>query len=347
MKEAVVLLIAVAMTLSTVALADTQKNETTMDLNTTNQGSGVGAIGNVVWDNGMQYEGLAAAQYDAVNQFDSFQADDFHFEEPTEVCDVHWIGGYWQEGAPGAFDWCISFYFDDGSGTAPAGTPYAPTYAGPFCYTDSQVTKVLLEEWYYEMSVDLPENIPFYPCEKYWISIWGVGQVFPQSGWGYHSDQILLHPAVWGSAYFGFPFWTDGYDVLGFDHDMCFQLTTKGDPEPPTPPVIDGPPCGHVGVEYTYTFHSDDPNGDMVTYHIDWGDGSTDTIGPVPPCTPVPVTHTYTSQGTYTISAYAEDTGGLTSPVSTYQVKMPRDKAISNFPILYHLIQILLQRLGL
>jgi hypothetical protein len=352
LKGATVLLIAAAMVFSTVALADTQIKQDQITLNTSEEGSGVGARGAIVWDNFMNYDGLAAAQYDVGIAFDTFQADDFHFEEPTEVCDVHWIAGYWGTNyQQGAFDYAISFYVDDGSGTAPLGHPFTPSYAGPFQYTWAQCNPIFIDDTgssiYYECSVDLPENIPFEPCVKYWISIWGIGAYPPQSGWGYHQDPILIQPAVWGSDYFGFVFWTPGFDVLGHDFDMCFQLTTKEDPLPPTPPVIDGPPCGHVGTNYTYTFHSDDPNGDMVRYHIDWGDGSPpETTGWHPPCTPVSVTHTYTTQGTFTISAYAEDATGLTSPVSTYVVEMPRDKAI-NFPFLYYLFQMLLQRLGL
>jgi uncharacterized repeat protein (TIGR01451 family) len=117
--------------------------------------------------------------------------------------------------------------YDDGSGEAPDSHPQTPSLAGPFCYAWADINKEELEPGYYEMWVDLPENLMMYACEKYWISIWGVGQYPPQSGWGYHSDPILLQPAVWGSNYFGLTFWTPGYDVLGFDHDMCFQLTSK------------------------------------------------------------------------------------------------------------------------
>ena len=56
----------------------------------------------VVWDNGMNYEGLFAAQYDDAS-FDPLPADDFIFESPTLVNDVHWLGGYWN-GYPAPFD---------------------------------------------------------------------------------------------------------------------------------------------------------------------------------------------------------------------------------------------------
>ena len=49
--------------------------------------------------------------------------------------------------------------------------------------------------------------------------------------------------------------------------------------ETPYAPDIDGPPRGNAGTEYEYKFNADDPNGDNVKYHIDWGDGNTETTG--------------------------------------------------------------------
>jgi hypothetical protein len=230
LKGAVVLLIAVAMVFSTVAIADTQ-TEGTIELSTNHSGSANGATRGIVWDNGLDYDvGLMAAQNDEAYPFSCYEADDFHFEEDTEVQDVHWVGGYWN-GAPAEFDWCISFYMDDGSGQAPAGMPYQPTFAGPYCFAWDEMQIEELEYGYYEFGVDLPEVLTFTGCEKYWISIWGYGVYPPQSGWGAHYD-VQLAPCVWGSDFFGYPFWTAGYDVQGFDHDMCFQLTGPSPCEP-------------------------------------------------------------------------------------------------------------------
>jgi hypothetical protein len=207
------------------------KNENILLTHIESSGSGNGAKGPVVWDNGMNYDNLGAAQWDNVLLFDAHLADDFHFEDITFVADVHWIGGYFG-GDPEEFDWCISFYLDDGTGTAPAGVPYNPSYAGPFCYIWEQITKEEIAPGTYEMSVDLPYGIPFDPCIKYWISIWGVGQYPPQSGWGIHETPIILHQSVFGSTYFSWPFWTDSELVFGFQKDCAFQLTAETIPEP-------------------------------------------------------------------------------------------------------------------
>jgi hypothetical protein len=239
LKGAFVLIVAAVLVFSTTAVtADTQKPELTLMNEPEPQ-----QLGTVVWDNGMNYDNLLAAQWDSTIQFDAHPADDFHFDEVTEVCDVHWIGGYWN-GDPAEFDWCISFYYDDGTGNAPMGTPYSPSYLGPFCFTWEEIEKEELEPGYYEMSVDLPENYIFEACVKYWISIWGVGVVPPQSGWGAHFDPIKLHQCVFGSVYFGFPFWVDGEQVFGEIYDCAFQLTTKEE----DPPLI----CCDPGVMQWY-----------------------------------------------------------------------------------------------
>jgi hypothetical protein len=159
------------------------------------------------------------------------------FDQDTEVCDVHWVGGYWNGAEYNTvhYDWEIIFYYDDGTGNKPGGI-----FLGPFLYDSTQYTETLLEELpadqriYYEISVDLPENYMFYADHKYWISIQGIGPIPPQSGWGYHLDPVTLHEAVFRSEYFGHIDWTDWsiVDPDGGPRDMCFQLTTKQTCEP-------------------------------------------------------------------------------------------------------------------
>jgi len=96
--------------------------------------------------------------------------------------------------------------------------------------------------------------------------------------------------------------------------------------EPPDAPIIDGPIIGDPGKEIEYKFNSDDPDNDDVKYYIDWGDDTTDVTDFNPSGTDVTVSHTWESSGKYSITAYAEDEYGLTSPTSTFQVIMPKDK---------------------
>ncbi len=114
-----------------------------------------------------------------------------------------------------------------------------------------------------------------------------------------------------------------------------WSFTTEEVPnEAPTAPDIDGPDSGKAGVELCWTFHSDDPNGDQVLYYIDWGDGSSDETALSEPCTPVEVCHTYEEDGTYTITASAEDEKGLQGDESTFEITIPRGRAVFHSIIL-------------
>ena len=231
LKGAVVLLIAIAMVFSSVAIADTQtkQDQITLTSGDGSSGEGTGARGSIVWDNGMDYDGLGASQEDTLYPLSFMCADDFQFEEDTEVCDVHWVGGYWNDVTYNQvhWPWMITFYNDDGSGERPG-----DVYLGPFTFDSTQYTETLITDTgtsiYYEFSVDLPENYLFPAGYKFWIVIQGVGFFPPQSGWGLHQDPITLHEAVFKGELLGFPDWTDTFDVFGYSADMCFQLTTKG-----------------------------------------------------------------------------------------------------------------------
>ncbi len=334
-----VLLLAVAMILSAVAVtADTEEqvpNTYCVDAS----GSVPATIGPIVWDNGMEYYLMAAAQYEPTYGELGTPADDFHFDEATEVADIHWIGGYWNtDYQNGAFDWAITFYNDWGNGEAPG-----EVYAGPFIIDWDDIGKELLEDTgtsiYYKLSADLPEIVTFPACEKFWVSIRGEGVFPPQSGTCLQLS-VQLHMAVWKSEYFGVPDWLDT-DLQWPEYgpmDMCFQLTGPMGPVAPTPPIIDGPRTGVPGTEYCWTFHSSDENGDQVKYFIDWGDGTTDETELNEPCTPVEVCHTYAEEGTFTITAYAEDATGETSGSSTFDVEIPRARFVSH-PLLLRVFE--------
>ena len=83
---------------------------------------------------------------------------------------------------------------------------------------------------------------------------------------------------------------------------------------PPSIPQIRGPTTGKVGEELTFYFVSTDPDGDQITYTINWGnrvisielkssDSGEEYIK----------TYNYTSAGTYKITASARDTHGASS----------------------------------
>ena len=109
----------------------------------------------------------------------------------------------------------------------------------------------------------------------------------------------------------------------------AISITTIAN-DPPIVPDIEGPASGKPGVEYTYGFCSEDPDGDDMFYCIDWGDGSGEVcIGPFSSGICATADHTWSEQGTYIIKAKAKDIHDAESEWATKEVKMSKNKRAS------------------
>ena len=103
-------------------------------------------------------------------------------------------------------------------------------------------------------------------------------------------------------------------------------IVTSGNNLPPNKPTIDGPSSGKAGTIYNYTAVTTDPNGDMISYFFDWGDGTnTGWLAFIPSGTIEHQSHSWATKGTYTVSVKARDPSLAESPVATLSVKMPVD----------------------
>ena len=182
----------------------------------------------------MDAEYLVRAHWNENPPIDAYPADDFEFEEDTEVFDVHWVGGYWGPNyQQGDFNWTIIFYEDRGDENAPGNI-----LAGPFDYTWDECNPDFIVDSgsiiYYELSVNLPYYLTFPGETKYWLCIYAIGDEKPWSGWGIHEVPRKLHEGVIKSDYFGYPDWTDiSSTSVAYSADLCFQLTTVVDFLPP------------------------------------------------------------------------------------------------------------------
>jgi hypothetical protein len=120
---------------------------------------------------------------------------------------------------------------------------------------------------------------------------------------------------------------------------------TTAKQSPPSAPIIEGPKRGKPGIEYDYTFVSTDPDGDYVSYYIDWfstGEGFWTDFYESGELITLP--HTWPECGTFTIRAKAKDEYGQEGPWGYLVVTMPKNKQINfnlwqmklfeNFPFL-------------
>lgn len=190
----------------------------------------------ILWDNFVLDWNIAYHSQDdppeEPEQWDSFVADDFMFEEETEV---HWV--FWQiyyGFAPGKdyhYDWNITFFEDDGTGNNPG-----DIYEGPITIADADIDKSLAyfnytTAWACGATAFLPEPLTFDADTKYWISIYSIGPIYPQTFFPVHNESlggILLHEGKFKSEHWGYPDWTDFTVVDGEPLDSNFVL--GGDP---------------------------------------------------------------------------------------------------------------------
>jgi len=93
--------------------------------------------------------------------------------------------------------------------------------------------------------------------------------------------------------------------------------------QPPETPDISGPTMGKPGVELSYNIVSTDPEENDIVYCFDWGDDSGQIcIGPFKSGEEVIISHTWSENGTYTITVKASDIFGQESGLATLKVKI-------------------------
>jgi hypothetical protein len=126
--------------------------------------------------------------------------------------------------------------------------------------------------------------------------------------------------AVENVIHYGFDYWVlDGTTVygnpitvlMGANHGL--EAHFKWVNNPPQNPTVSGPSTGDVGVSYTYTACTIDPEGDNIRYWFDWGDGSVTTTGWYPSGTEVSLSHSWGSDGGYVVRVKAQDVYGAWS----------------------------------
>jgi len=135
-----------------------------------------------------------------------------------------------------------------------------------------------------------------------------------------------------------------------------YTFTTGDDNNPPNKPNIQGPKGGLPFISYSFTFTSTDPDGDDVSFYIEWGDEQTTYwTGYISSGNPYSEGHSWNNIGTFTIRAKAKDTSGAESSWAEHKISIPRDKAVNkpflNFleshPNIFPLLRLMLQRFRL
>jgi hypothetical protein len=99
---------------------------------------------------------------------------------------------------------------------------------------------------------------------------------------------------------------------------------------PPSPPFVSGKFNGHSNIPHGYFFTSEDPEYDEISYYIEWGDDTiTDWTPLIPSGDSYYEAHIW-EEGTFILKAYAKDSNGDVSSVSTKIITMTKGKHSSN-----------------
>lgn len=126
-------------------------------------------------------------------------------------------------------------------------------------------------------------------------------------------------------------------DNVGSTSDPSEKLTIQvNENTPPSIPMITGPSQGTAGTSYEYAIVSTDPDGDDISYFIDWGDGTTTGWTRLRASDdPLLASHAWDEKNTFTIQAKARDSHDAESDWGYLEVTMPRT---IRYPILMRLI---------
>ena len=161
-------------------------------------------------------------------------------------------------------------------------------------------------------------------------------QVYYQWNWGDGQSSDWLGPYASGSTVQASHMWTQigTYEIKVKAKDVNEATSVWSEPmtisivynNQPDAPTIDGQTNGETGATYLYTFYTNDPDGDDVCYFVDWGDGTdSDWLGPYGSGVQESASHSWNTQGTYTVKVKAKDIYDMESDWGTLDVTMPLD----------------------
>jgi len=100
--------------------------------------------------------------------------------------------------------------------------------------------------------------------------------------------------------------------IGGGEIEININITNNEEMNPPeTPTQPSGPTSGNVGIEYTFTTNTTDPNNDKISYLFDWGDGTGSSwTNPISSGSKASAKHIWTQEGDYEVKVKAKDIGG-------------------------------------
>lgn len=170
------------------------------------------------------------------------------------------------------------------------------------------------------------DDIPIIAGETYYFVISTKSKFGTIYSVGAHELNPYSRGSLWRSSD-----WSEWNEDISTD--LCFKIYGKGGP--PDNPEIDGPTNGKIGIAQDYNLSTSDPDEDMVSYYVDWGDGITSGWkGPYNSGTNITLSNAWSKEGTFEIKCKAKDSYGAESEWSYLEVTIPRNHATHHSSIL-------------
>ncbi|RQW81492.1 MAG: PKD domain-containing protein [Methanothrix sp.] len=144
------------------------------------------------------------------------------------------------------------------------------------------------------------------PNNRYWVMLnsWGKSTLRP--GGLFRVNMDMNYDCQYPSL---------GYAFYWMTLDMSYASSANN--APATPDVPEGSAGGLINSAYSFATSATDPDGDKVLYTFNWGDGSTSATSLVASGATGTATHSWTTAGTYSVTAKATDSKGASSGTST------------------------------
>ena len=101
----------------------------------------------------------------------------------------------------------------------------------------------------------------------------------------------------------------------GWSSPVSITITTNRPPETPAQPS--GPRTGRIQTSFNYSTTAIEPDGEMLKYIFDWGDGTTSETNYVASEESAGAAHSWRAGGTYNVKAMATDSNGASSAWSS------------------------------